>query len=79
MPNLNVPQSGVRCIVTVDEDGKVTSVGGLATCSGIQETSIGQQIVDTGKLATGYGTIYCHRTYPLAEPGERLPGSRCSP
>ena len=33
--NFACPEDGVRCIVTVDEDGKVTSTGGTATLEGI--------------------------------------------
>ena len=67
------PAEGVRCVVTVADDGTVTSTGGAATAmitaQGYKKLYM-SQIVDTGKLATGYNTI-TPGTYSI-EPGQSM-------
>ena len=64
---------GVRCLVTVADDGTVTSAGGAATAMITAEgyrRLYQSKIVDTGKLATGYKTI-TPGNYPI-EPGQSM-------
>ena len=61
---------GVRCLVTVADDGTITSAGGVATAMITAEgfkRLYRAQIVDLGELADNYDTI-TPGTYPI-EPG----------